>query len=94
MFNANGDLLTSLTKKADGDNDSIQGSALSNWQKFNDSLKSAEGDADRSKVSLSDTTPKLKENAPKATAVGDAFVQLVHAASKNKDRVESYKEKE
>lgn len=105
MFNADGDLLSDLTKKSDRaptegsavsseSGGSAVKSAFSNWRKFNDSLREAEGDPDRSKISLSDTTPKSNVAAPKTTAAGDAFVQLVQAASKNKERVENFKDKE
>ncbi|KAI5957924.1 CMK2 [Candida margitis] len=96
MFNSNGDVSDDdSTKKSDHSApSSTQGSALNNWKKFNDSLKATDADSIHTKSSLTDTTPKQKGLEPKTTAAGDAFVQLVHAASKNKERVESYKDKQ
>ncbi|ODV82411.1 Pkinase-domain-containing protein [Suhomyces tanzawaensis NRRL Y-17324] len=51
--------------------------ALSSWKKFSDALNNLDPKAD----------PKHKSDL-----AGSAFVQLVHAASENKERVANYKE--
>ncbi|CAK9439680.1 uncharacterized protein LODBEIA_P37800 [Lodderomyces beijingensis] len=69
--------------------------ALSSWNKLSDALDKAKVDPTSSRASLTPTKPKqgLPENE-RTTAASNAFVQLVQAATENKDRVSSYKEEE
>ncbi|KAI5952853.1 CMK2 [Candida jiufengensis] len=82
LFNEEGN----VTKKDDEKNID----ALSNWSKFSDALNSSnqKQDPNRSKASL------LTPRNTKPNAASNAFVQLVHAASKNKERVSDYKEED
>lgn len=59
---------------------------LFSWKKFTQVL--GDVDADHSSVSLSNTAAPAVSK--KKTLASDAFVQLVHAASQNKERVANY----
>ncbi|XXZ98971.1 Calmodulin-dependent protein kinase cmk2 [Meyerozyma guilliermondii] len=58
--------------------------ALFDWKKFSQALESEHPDGSKSSLA--------KPKKEKSSLTSDAFVQLVHAAKQNKDRVTSFKE--
>lgn len=87
LFNEKGNI---SNKKGDDEKDAAAALALSNWKKFNDSLPRA-GDTTISNASLTPSKPQL-QLLNKTVAAGNAFAQLVQAATQNKERVMTFKE--
>lgn len=67
-----------------------KGGALFNWKKINESLADAENE---STASLSSKSSHRK-SADKSSLTSSAFVQLVQAATENKERVSEFQRKE
>lgn len=83
------------SSSSSNDNEDInneRSNALSSWKKFSDAINSM--DKDESTTSLSPIKSPYEDPVQKSSLTSSAFVQLVHAASENKDRVASYKENE
>lgn len=81
FFNESGEL-TGLTHGS-----KVENTPLHKWDKLKHNIAEIK-DLDQSASSLS----KLPLKSAKSTVAEDAFIQLVHTASKNKDRVSQYKD--
>lgn len=81
----------SIMKAASRVPSNVEQSPLLTWKKFSNVMNDL--DKDLSRTSLSPlNSPYANEQKKKKTMTADAFIQLVHAASKNKERVASYKD--
>lgn len=71
----------------------VEQSPLLTWKKFSNVMNDL--DNDRSRASLAGIgSPYSGEQNKKKTMTADAFIQLVHAASKNKERVSEFKDED
>ncbi|EGW32760.1 uncharacterized protein SPAPADRAFT_54782 [Spathaspora passalidarum NRRL Y-27907] len=88
LFNDAGSVMSTASRVPSG----VEQSPLLTWKKFSNVLNNL--DQDRSKASLT-PLPAYAEDAKqtkKKETTADAFVQLVHAATENKERVENFDE--
>ncbi|KAG2732926.1 hypothetical protein G9P44_003916 [Scheffersomyces stipitis] len=91
LFSESGSLVEGSTTPVPG----YDKTPLVSWKKFSHILSNLEND--KSRASLSPikspySSSSREESRKSSNLTSDAFVQLVHTASENKERVQSYKE--